>query len=87
METVGFRKVERRIVGQDAGFLKIDIAAVLLTVLVQEADVILIYAVDARLEVLTLLDRKLGSGLIPYNQKMTAMAMAMADMKTSAHLS
>ena len=29
----------------------------------------------------------LGSGLIPYNQKMTMTAMAMADMKTSAHLS
>lgn len=29
----------------------------------------------------------LGSRLIPYNQKMTMTAMAMADMKTSAHLS
>ena len=32
-------------------------------------------------------DGALGSGLIPYNQKMTMAAMAMADMKTSAHLS
>ena len=29
----------------------------------------------------------LGSGLIPYNQKITMTAMAMADIKTSAHLS
>ena len=29
----------------------------------------------------------LGSGLIPYNQKMIVTAIVMADKKTSAHLS
>ena len=38
-------------------------------------------------ERLNRLGRELGSGLIPYNQKMTMTAIAIADMKTSAHLS